>query len=160
MYWKPSHLKVQLEVHLWAFSQLFPESGPKCPKGAQMEPKDTTMEPQGQSKSTKSRPNVLQGWQNGPPGATTEPQGWQNEAPRSPKVLKRRHKVFQSATKTLKCGPRCQQKRYTDISPYILQDPWSFFQVSAAVLRTSINIYIYIYICIYIYIHIYIYIYI
>jgi hypothetical protein len=80
-----------------------------------MEPKDTTMEPQGHSKSTKSRPNVRQGWQNGPPGATTEPQGWQNGAPRSPKVLKRRHKVSQSATKTLKCGPRCQKN---DIPTY------------------------------------------
>ena len=115
MYRKPSHLEVHLEVKLWAFSHLFPESEPKCPKGAQMEPKDTTMEPQGHSKPTKSRIKVLQGWQNGPPGATTEPQGWQNGAPRSPKVLKRRYKVFQSATKTLKCGPRCPKN---DIPTY------------------------------------------
>ena len=58
---KPSHFAVQLDVHLLHFSYLFPESGPKCPKGAQVEPKDTTMEPQGNSKPTKSRPNVLQG---------------------------------------------------------------------------------------------------
>ena len=47
--------------------------------------------------------------------------------------------------------PEEPKKRYTEISTYILQDPWYFFQGSAAVLRTSLYIniyrwYIYIYI--------------
>ena len=40
---------------------------------------------------------------------------YHNGAPRSPKVLKKRHKVCQSATKTIKCGPRCQKN---DIPTY------------------------------------------
>ena len=34
MYWKTSNLELQLDLHLWLFSHLFPESEPKCPTGS------------------------------------------------------------------------------------------------------------------------------
>ena len=124
------------------------------PKGAQMEPKGAKMPPRGTQKHQKDAkvyPRVA---------------NWRPKVPQwSPKVtqsVKKTPQGCQSATKTPKCGPRCRKKqarivppadpfcqntqteRYTDISTYILQDPWYFFQGSAAVLRTSI-LYIYIY---------------
>ena len=112
-------------------------------------------------------PNGAQGYHNGAPRSlqihkkppkcsprmTEWTPGCHNGAPR---MTKRSPKVTQSAKKTQQDLPKCHsdtkmwpevaKKRYTDISTYILQDPWYFFQGSAAVLRTSIYEYIYIYI--------------
>ena len=121
----PQNLKISSEMSLFRlpnsviFAIFFEPVPKKWPQGSRAAPKSAQKTQNG----PQGRPNGAQGCHNGAPRSpqihkkppkcaprvTKWTPGCHNGAPRSPKVLKRRHKALQSATKTPKCGPRCQK---------------------------------------------------
>ena len=124
----PQKLKIASKMSLFRlpimaiFATFFEPVPKKWPQGSRAPPKSAQTTP----KWTPRVPEGAQGCHNGAlgspkihkkppkcaPRVTKWTPGCHNGAPRSPKALKRRHKALQSATKTPKCGPRCQQNKH------------------------------------------------
>ena len=149
------NLKTSVNISLFGlpisviFATFFEHFPNKWPQGSRATPKSDQKTPKWTPRVPKWSPRVPQ-WS---PKVTPNPQKAAQICPKGdkmdPRVPQWSPKVTPSAKKTPQGPPKCHydikiwpevpKKRYTDKSTYILQDPWYFFQGSAAVLRTSIK---------------------